>query len=103
MGKGLARGEESFLDTLRWIAKRDRAMLNDQEKAMYDAFMATLADKSELSRLEQYCNDINFRAGNTNMAIRHSAAGGNTYMYFLRKPVMTPSACRRICSEDGRI
>ena len=57
---------------------------------MYDAFMDTLADESELSRLEQYCNDINFRAGNTDMAIRHSAAGGSTYMYFVRKPVMTP-------------
>ena len=57
---------------------------------MYDEFMATLADESEVSRLEQYCNDINFRAGNTNMAIRHAAAGGNTYMYFLRKPVTTP-------------
>ena len=57
---------------------------------MYDEFMATLADESEGSRLEQYCNDINFRAGNTNMAIRHSAAGGNTYMYFIRKPVTTP-------------
>ena len=83
-------GEEGFTDTLRWIAKRDRAMLNDQEKAMYDAFMATFANESEQSRLEQYCNDMNFRAGNTNMAIRHSAAGGNTYMYFVRKPVTTP-------------
>ena len=83
-------GEEGFLDTLRWIAKRDRALLNDQEKAMYDEFMATLADETEGARLEQYCNDINFRAGNTNMAIRHSAAGGNTYMYFIRKPVTTP-------------
>ena len=43
-----------------------------------------------MKRLEQYCNDMNFRAGNTNMAIRHSAAGGNTYMYFIRKPVTTP-------------
>ena len=82
-------GEEGFLDTLRWIAKRDRALLNEQEKAMYDEFMATLANESEGSRLEQYCNDINFRAGNTNMAIRHSAAGGNTYMYFMKKPVTT--------------
>jgi para-nitrobenzyl esterase len=57
---------------------------------MYDEFMATLADETEGARLEQYCNDINFRAGNTNMAIRHSAAGGNTYMYFIRKPVTTP-------------
>jgi para-nitrobenzyl esterase len=57
---------------------------------MYDEFMATLADESELKRLEQYCNDINFRAGNTDMAIRHSAAGGNTYMYFINKPVTTP-------------
>ena len=83
-------GEEGFADTLRWIAKRDRSLLNDQEKALYDAFMATLAGESELSRLEQYCNDFNFRAGNTNMAIRHAAAGGNTYMYFVRKPVTTP-------------
>ena len=83
-------GEEGFLNTLRWIAKRDRPQLNDQEKAMYDEFMATLADESEGSRLEQYCNDINFRAGNTDMAIRHAAAGGNTYMYFVKKPVLTP-------------
>ena len=83
-------GEEGFANTLRWIAKRDRALLNEQEKAMYDEFMATLANESEGSRLEQYCNDINFRAGNTNMAIRHSAAGGNTYMYFMKKPVITP-------------
>ena len=83
-------GEEGFTDTLRWIAKRDRAMLNEQEKAMYDAFMDTLASKSEGSRLEQYCNDLNFRAGNTDMAIRHSAGDGNTYMYFVRKPVITP-------------
>ena len=86
----LEGGEEGFANTLRWIAKRDRALLNDQEKAMYDEFMATLANESELSRLEQYCNDINFRAGNTNMAIRHAAAGGNTYMYFIKKPVTTP-------------
>jgi len=86
----LEGGEEAFANTLSWIAKRDRAMLNDQEKVMYDEFMNTLANESELSRLEQYCNDINFRAGNTNMAIRHSAAGGNTYMYFIKKPVTTP-------------
>ncbi|MBR3079728.1 MAG: carboxylesterase family protein, partial [Prevotella sp.] len=86
----LEGGEEGFLNTLRWIAKRDRPQLNDQEKAMYDEFMATLANESEGSRLEQYCNDINFRAGNTNMAIRHAAAGGNTYMYFVKKPVTTP-------------
>ena len=82
-------GEEGFVNTLQWIAKRDRAMLNDQEKAMFDEFMTTLANESEMSRLGQYCNDINFRAGNTNMAIRHAAAGGNTYMYFLKKPVTT--------------
>ena len=57
---------------------------------MYDKFMDTLSGESELKRLEQYCNDINFRAGNTNMAIRHAAAGGNTYMYFVNKPVTTP-------------
>ena len=83
-------GEEGFGNTLRWIARKDRTMLNEQEKAMYDAFMATLAGENEVSRLEQYCNDINFRAGNTNMAIRHAAAGGNTYMYFMKKPVITP-------------
>ena len=83
-------GEEGFANVLRWIAKRDRALLNEQEKAMYDEFMATMAGESELKRLEQYCNDINFRAGNTDMAIRHAAAGGNTYMYFVRKPVTTP-------------
>ena len=83
-------GEEGFLNTLRWITKRDRALLTEQEKAMYDEFMSTLANESEGRRLEQYCNDINFRAGNTNMAIRHAAAGGNTYMYFIKKPVTTP-------------
>ena len=83
-------GEERYFNTLRWIAKRDRALLNNQEKVMYDKFMETLADESEKDRLEQYCNDMNFRAGNTNMAIRHSAAGGNTYMYFIRKPEATP-------------
>ena len=30
-----------------------------------------------MKRLEQYCNDMNFRAG-------------NTYMYFMKKPVVTP-------------
>ena len=83
-------GEEGFADTLRWIARKDRTLLNEQEKAMYDKFMETLAGESEVKRLEQYCNDMNFRAGNTNMAIRHSAAGGNTYMYFMKKPVVTP-------------
>ena len=83
-------GEEGFYNTLRWSAKKDRTMLNEQEKTMYDAFMDTLAGESEGRRLEQYCNDLNFRAGNTNMAIRHSAAGGNTYMYFIKKPVITP-------------
>ena len=82
-------GEEGFANTLSWIAKRDRALLNKQEKAMYDEFMATLSNESDEKRLEQYCNDINFRAGNTNMAIRHSAGGGNTYMYFMKKPVTT--------------
>ena len=57
---------------------------------MYDEYMATLANESELSRLEQYCNDLNFRSSNTDMAIRHAAAGGNTYMYFVKKPVTTP-------------
>jgi para-nitrobenzyl esterase len=83
-------GEEGFAYTLRWIAKRDRALLNDEEKVQFDKFMATMSGESELKRLEQYCNDINFRAGNTDMAIRHAAAGGNTYMYFVRKPVTTP-------------
>ncbi len=83
-------GEEGFANTLRWIARKDRTLLSDQEKAMYDEFMATLSNESELSRLEQYCNDLNFRARNTDMAIRHSAAGGNTYMYFVKKPVITP-------------
>lgn len=83
-------GEEGFADTLKWIAKRDRALLNEQEKAMYDEFMDTLQGEGELIALEQYCNDINFRAGNINMAIKHSAGGGNTYMYFMKKPVATP-------------
>lgn len=82
-------GEEGFANTLKWIARKDRTQLNDEEKAMYDKFMATLANESEGKRLEQYCNDINFRAGNINMAIRHSEAGGNTYMYFIKKPVLT--------------
>jgi para-nitrobenzyl esterase len=86
----LEGGEENYANTLKWIAKRDRALLNDQEKTMFDEFMDTLANESEEKRLEQYVNDINFRAGNTNMAIRHSAAGGNTYMYFVKKPVTTP-------------
>ncbi len=51
-------GEEGFTETLRWIAKRDRALLNDREKAMFDEFMGTLSNESELSRLEQYCNDM---------------------------------------------
>ncbi|MBO6149483.1 MAG: carboxylesterase family protein [Lachnospiraceae bacterium] len=83
-------GEEGFADTMRWIARKDRTLLNDEEKVMYDKFMATLADESEEKRLEQYGNDFNFRAGNTDMAIRHSAAGGNTYMYFIKKPVISP-------------
>ena len=70
-------GEEGFADTLRWIARKDRTLLNEQEKAMYDKFMETLAGESEVKRLEQYCNDMNFRAG-------------NTYMYFMKKPVVTP-------------
>ena len=86
----LEGGEENFLNTLRWSAKRDRALLNAQEKVMYDKFMDTLADESEKDRLEQWCNDMNFRVGNTNMAIRHAAAGGNAYMYFVRKPEATP-------------
>ena len=57
-------GEEGFLDTLRWIAKRDRAMLNDQEKEMYDKFMATLSNESEGSRLEQYMR-LRFRTCST--------------------------------------
>ena len=48
--------------------------------------MATLAGEDELERLQQYGADLNFRAGNTNMAIRHSAAGGNVYMYYVEKP-----------------
>ena len=53
---------------------------------MYDKFMDTLAQEDEMERLQQYGADLNFRAGNTNMAIRHSAAGGNTYMYYVEKP-----------------
>ncbi|MCR5008847.1 MAG: hypothetical protein K6A76_09750 [Oribacterium sp.] len=39
-------GKEGFANTLKWIAKRDRALLNDQEKAMYDEFMGTFANES---------------------------------------------------------
>lgn len=79
-------GLEPFLETLRWIARKDRTSLNDEEKVMFDKFMDTLANEDELERLQQYGNDLNFRAGNTAMAIKHSAAGGNTYMYYVEKP-----------------
>ena len=55
---------------------------------MYDKFMDTLSTEDELERLQQYCNDLNFRVGNTNMAIKHSKAGGNTYMYYIEKPTL---------------
>lgn len=82
----LEGGMEPFMETLRWIARKDRTFLNDEEKVLYDRFMDTLSSEDELERLQQYANDMNFRAGNTNMAIRHSAAGGNTYMYYVEKP-----------------
>ena len=82
----LEGGPEPFLETLRWIARKDRTYLNDEEKLLFDEFMETLAQEDEMERLQQYCNDMNFRAGNTNMAIRHSAAGGKTYMYYIEKP-----------------
>ena len=82
----LEGGPEPFLETLRWIARKDRTYLNDEEKLLFDKFMETLAQEDEMERLQQYCNDMNFRAGNTNMAIRHSAAGGKTYMYYIEKP-----------------
>ena len=82
----LEGGPEPFLETLRWIARKDRTYLNDEEKLLFDKFMETLAQEDEMERLQQYCNDMNFRAGNTNMAIRHSAAGGKTYMYYVEKP-----------------
>lgn len=78
--------KESFTEALRWVVKKDRTMLNDEEKVMFDKFMDTLKGEDELERLQQYANDMNFRAGNTNLAIRHSKAGGNTYMYYLEKP-----------------
>ena len=40
-------GEEGFANTLKWIARKDRTLLNDQEKAMYDKFMNTLVSESE--------------------------------------------------------
>ena len=77
---------ELFTEALRWVARKDRTMLNDEEKVMFDAFMDTLSGVDELERLSQYSADLNFRVGNTNMAIRHSNVGGNTYMYYLEKP-----------------
>lgn len=82
----LEGGLEPFTETLRYIVRKDRTFLNKEEKIMYDKFMDTLSSVDELERLQQYCNDMNFRAGNTNMAIRHSKAGGNTYMYYIEKP-----------------
>ena len=79
-------GEKPFLETLRYIARKDRTFLNDEEKVMFDKFMETLAEEDEMERLQQYGADLNFRAGNTNIAIKHSAAGGNTYMYYVEKP-----------------
>ena len=81
-------GPKPFIEALRWVARKDRTFLNDEEKVMYDKFMETLAGEDELERLQQYVNDINFRVGNTNMAIRHSNAGGNTYMYYIEKPIL---------------
>ena len=82
----LEGGMEPFMETLRYIAGKDRTFLNDEEKVMFDQFMDTLSDEDEMERLQQYGADLNFRAGNTNMAIKHSAAGGNTYMYYVEKP-----------------
>ncbi|MDO4939890.1 MAG: carboxylesterase family protein, partial [Lachnospiraceae bacterium] len=82
----LEGGVEPYMETLRYIARKDRTFLNDEEKVMFDKFMATLAEENEMERLQQYGADLNFRAGNTNMSIRHSAAGGNTYMYYIEKP-----------------
>lgn len=79
-------GVEPFLETLRYIARKDRTFLNDEEKVMFDKFLATLAGEDEMERLQQYSTDLNFRVGNTSMAIKHSAAGGNVYMYYVEKP-----------------
>ena len=81
-------GLEPFMEALRWIVRKDRTFLNDEEKVLFDQFMATLAQEDELERLQQYAADLNFRVGNTSMAIRHSAAGGNTYMYYVEKPAL---------------
>lgn len=85
-------GIEPFFETLRWIARKDRTFLNDEEKIMFDKFMDTLSSEDELERLQQYANDMNFRVGNTSMAIEHSKAGGNTYMYYIEKPVFNDFA-----------
>ena len=82
----IAGGPEPFLEGNREVARVDRTCLNDEEKVMFDKFMETLAGEDEMERLQQYGNDINFRAGNTNMAIHHAAAGGNVYMYYIEKP-----------------
>ena len=79
-------GVEPFTEGLRAVPVKDRTCLNDEEKVMFDKFMETLSGEDELERLSQYGTDMNFRAGNTNMAIRHSAAGGNVYMYYVEKP-----------------
>ena len=83
-------GPEPFTETLKWTAKKDRSMLSDEEKAMMDKFMETLEGEDDLERFQQYANDLGFRAGNTLMAINHAKAGGNTYMYYIRKPELTP-------------
>lgn len=41
-------GPEPFLEMLRYVARKDRNFLNDEEKVMFDQFMATLAEEDEL-------------------------------------------------------
>ena len=90
-------GEEDF-DMATWLWSRYITMsLDSAQRVSADGFLNAVPDGDPWPKVE-LLNDLMFRGPAIEMAQRHAAAGGRTYMYYWTKPLSNPiyGACHGV-------
>ena len=82
-------GEENFGLAVQLWYRYIAMSLNDEQRNAANAFL-DVVPKDNLWPVAELLNDLMFRGPAIEMAQRHAASGGRTYMYYWNKPLKEP-------------